>query len=153
MSCVQLCLTLGPRGLWPTRPLCPRNFPGRNTGASCHSLLQGIFPIQGLKLHLLHLPAEARIWQADSLSLCNLGSPCTLCHYTTVIDFPGSSDGKESTCNTGDPGSIPGLRRSPEKETATHSSILTLRFLWTEERVGYDRATNTFTLYYKLFLQ
>ena len=30
-------------------------------------------------------------------------------------DFPGSSDGKESTCNAGDP---------LEKETATHSSIL-----------------------------
>ena len=28
--------------------------------------------------------------------------------------FPGSSDGKESTCNAGDLGSIPGLGRSPE---------------------------------------
>ena len=27
--------------------------------------------------------------------------------------FPGSSDGKESTCNVGDPGSISGLGRSP----------------------------------------
>ena len=27
--------------------------------------------------------------------------------------FPGSSVGKESTCNTEDPGSIPGLGRSP----------------------------------------
>ena len=26
--------------------------------------------------------------------------------------FPGNSAGKESTCNTGDPGSIPGLGRS-----------------------------------------
>ena len=29
--------------------------------------------------------------------------------------FPGSSAGKESTCNSGDPGSIPGLGRSPWK--------------------------------------
>ena len=29
------------------------------------------------------------------------------------MGFPGSSAGKESTCNAGDPGSIPGLRRSP----------------------------------------
>ena len=29
------------------------------------------------------------------------------------IDFTGSSVGKESTCNAGDPGSIPGLGRSP----------------------------------------
>ena len=27
--------------------------------------------------------------------------------------FPGASDGKESACNAGDPGSIPGWRRSP----------------------------------------
>ena len=27
--------------------------------------------------------------------------------------FPGSSAGKESTCNAGDVGSIPGLGRSP----------------------------------------
>ena len=29
------------------------------------------------------------------------------------MGFPGGSDGKESACNEGDPGSIPGLGRSP----------------------------------------
>ena len=29
------------------------------------------------------------------------------------MGFPGSPDGKESTCNAGDPGSIPGWGRSP----------------------------------------
>jgi len=29
------------------------------------------------------------------------------------MGFPGSSDSKESACNVGDLGSIPGLRRSP----------------------------------------
>ena len=29
--------------------------------------------------------------------------------------FPGGSDGKESACRAGDPGSIPGLGRSPGK--------------------------------------
>ena len=29
------------------------------------------------------------------------------------IGFPDSSDGKESACNAGDPGSIPGLEKSP----------------------------------------
>ena len=29
------------------------------------------------------------------------------------MGFPGSSAGKESTCNAGDPGSISGLGRSP----------------------------------------
>ena len=29
------------------------------------------------------------------------------------MGFPCTSDGKESACNAGDPGSIPGLARSP----------------------------------------
>ena len=29
------------------------------------------------------------------------------------LSFPGGSDGKESACNEGDPGSIPGLGRFP----------------------------------------
>ena len=29
------------------------------------------------------------------------------------MGFPGSSDGKESACNAGDHGSVPGLGRSP----------------------------------------
>ena len=32
---------------------------------------------------------------------------------THVCGFPSGSDGKESACNTGDLGSIPGLGRSP----------------------------------------
>ena len=33
---------------------CPWDSPGKNTGVGCHSLLQGIFPTQGLNLCLLH---------------------------------------------------------------------------------------------------
>ena len=34
--------------------------------------------------------------------------------YITIIrGFPGGSDGKESACNAGDLGLIPGLGRSP----------------------------------------
>ena len=33
--------------------------------------------------------------------------------FPTGWPFPGGSDGKEPTCNVGDPGSIPGLGRSP----------------------------------------
>ena len=29
------------------------------------------------------------------------------------MGFPGGSDGKESACNAGDPGSVPGSGRSP----------------------------------------
>ena len=43
------------------------------------------------------------------------------------LGFPGGSDGRESTCNAGDLGSIPGFGRSLEASTATHSSILASR--------------------------
>ena len=42
----------------------------------------------------------------------------------TQICFSGSSVGKESTCNTGDPGLITKLERVPGEGMATHSSIL-----------------------------
>ena len=47
--------------------------------------------------------------------------------------FPGGSEDKASACNAGDPGSIPGLKDSLEKEMATHSSILAWRIPWKEE--------------------
>ena len=34
-------------------------------------------------------------------------------YYHINMGFPGGSDGKESVCNAGDLGSIPGLGRSP----------------------------------------
>ena len=34
-------------------------------------------------------------------------------HYFTYMGFPGSSAGKESACNTGDPGLVPGSGQSP----------------------------------------
>ena len=65
-SCPTL---LQPHGLSPTRLLCPWNFPGKNMGVGCYFLLQGIFPTQGSNPCLLH-------WQADSVPLSHLGSPC-----------------------------------------------------------------------------
>ena len=35
--------------------------------------------------------------------------------YLFIVGFPDSSVGKESGCNVGDPGSIPGSGRSPEE--------------------------------------
>ena len=39
---------------------CPWDFPDKNTGVGCHSLLQEIFLTQGLNLGFLH-------WQVGSL--------------------------------------------------------------------------------------
>ena len=47
--------------------------------------------------------------------------------------FPGGSDGKAFACNEGDPGSIPGLGRSPGEGKGTHSSILAWKIPWMEE--------------------
>ena len=52
------------------------------------------------------------------------------------MDFPGGSNSKESACNVGDLGSIPGQEEPLEKGMATHSSILAWRIPWTEEPGG-----------------
>ena len=52
------------------------------------------------------------------------------------MGFHCGSDSKESACNVGDLGSIPGSERSPEKAAATHSSIFAWRTSWTEEPGG-----------------
>ena len=49
----------------------------------------------------------------------------------TSVAFPGGSAGKESTCNVGDLGSIPGWEDPLKKGMATHSSILAWRIPWT----------------------
>ena len=60
--------------LLSTRLLCPWDSPGKNTRVGCHSLLQGIFLIQGLTPRLLCLLR----WQADSLPLAPPGKQCIL---------------------------------------------------------------------------
>ena len=45
--------------LWVARLPCPWDSQGKNTGVGYHALLQGIFLIQRLNLHLLHLLALA----------------------------------------------------------------------------------------------
>ena len=68
----QSCLTLcDPMDYSPPDSSVLGDSPGKNTGAGCHALLQGIFPTQGSNpglLHLLH-------WQAGSLALAAPGKP------------------------------------------------------------------------------
>ena len=52
--------------------------------------------------------------------------------------FPGGSDTKESACNAGDLGSIPGMGRSLEKGIETLFRILAWRIPWTGEPGGYS---------------
>ena len=76
-SCSVISNSLQPHGLYS-----PWNSSGQNTGVGSFSLLQGIFPTQGLNPGLLHcrqiLPAReprSPTLQADSLPLNHLGSP------------------------------------------------------------------------------
>ena len=57
--------SLPPHRLWPTRLLCPCDFPGKNTRVSCHFLLQEISLTQGSNSQLSHLLQ----WQADSFTM------------------------------------------------------------------------------------
>ena len=75
LSCFSRVLR--PHGLQPTRLLCPWDSPGKNTGAGCHSLLQGIFRTQGLNLGLLH-------WQVDSLPSEPPGKPQNIPELLTL---------------------------------------------------------------------
>ena len=53
MLVVQSCATVH-KPMEPTRLLCPWDSPGKNTRVGSHSLLQRIFPTQGLSTGLLH---------------------------------------------------------------------------------------------------
>ena len=53
VSCSVVSNSLQLHGLQPTRLLWPWNSPGKNGGAGCHSLLQGIFLTQVLNPGLL----------------------------------------------------------------------------------------------------
>ena len=82
-------------------------------------------------------------------------------HNIVKLLFPNLKKRKESACNVGDVGSSPESERSPGEGTATHSNILPLRILWTEEpsglksmglqRVRHDWVTNTHTSHIYIF--
>ena len=79
------CLTLETPSTVAHQALCPWDFPGENTGAGCHFLLQRIFPSQGLNPCFLH-------WQADCLPLSHrrrlLSAWDTSIHDSTNIKLP-----------------------------------------------------------------
>ena len=64
-----------PHGLYPTRLLCPWGSPGKDAGAGCRFLFQGLFPTQGSNLSLLHLLH----WQVGSLPLAPAEKPTFKC--------------------------------------------------------------------------
>ena len=118
LSCVQLSVTP-----WTVACQAPPSmgFPRQEHWSGLPLPSPGDLPHSGIEPASLH-------WQAHSLPLHYLGSPFNsaallffliIWNITSIFQllltlpgFPVSSAGKESTCNAGDPGLIPGLGRS-----------------------------------------
>ena len=69
-----------------------------------------------LQCSCLENPRDRGAWWA---AICGVAQSWTRLKWlsssstSSFVGFPGSSSGKESTCNAGEPGLIPGLGRSP----------------------------------------
>ena len=87
--------SLWPRGLKPAKLLCPWNSPVKSNGVGCHFLLQGSY------------------WVDQDNPWSHKQSDTT--EWLSLWGYPCGSAGKESACNAGDLGSIPGLGRSPKE--------------------------------------
>ena len=80
---------------------------------------------------VLFTTSLARLWENEFVhfEFCRFKLSKIFCdknsfYVPTNMIFPGGSDGKESACNAGGLGLIPGLGRYPGEETAMSSSIL-----------------------------
>ena len=92
-----------------------------------HGDYRVLVQLKAIYLYCLHifdiikLTGQIQIWRVWSLN--KLGTSWWL-------------KSKESACNAGDPGSIPGWEDPLEKEMATHSGILSWEIPWTEKPGG-----------------
>ena len=91
LGCFRLCDPMD-----PTRLLCPWDFPGKNTGVGCHSLLQGIFSNQGSNLGLPHC-RQSLYLVSDQGSPSPLGEPEVT--IGTGIHFPSTWPWAETSGN------------------------------------------------------
>ena len=104
-----------------------------------------LLAVQGtLKSLLQHHSSKASILLHSAFFIVQLSHPYMTTGKTIALTrrtkaeiilygpgFPCSSAGKESTCNAGDLGLIPGLGRSSGEGKSTHSSILAWKISWT----------------------
>ena len=130
-SCVRPCATPWTAAYQASPSM---DSPGKNTGVGCHFLLQRRRLLFNSWIGKIH-------WRRDRLPTpVFLGFPCgsagkeSACNVGDLGSIPGlgSSAGKESACVMGDLSLIPGLGRFPrentlEKVKSTHSSILAWR--------------------------
>ena len=133
-------MSVGPQFTWIIVFSIPRQWPASQEVMKRHPRLWGQGPRSPCKKDKAAVPGSWRIYNiadggrgqqtlgytgpsySDWTSQSHL-SFHTLLGFANVylnvssagMGFPGGSDGKESACNTGDPGPIPGLGRSLEK--------------------------------------
>ena len=125
-----------PKAWFSESPICPWDFPGKNTGVGCHFLLQGIFLNQESNPGLLHC-RQILYWLSYERNL-GVVLNSTLFLNQTLSSMPS---------NLWFPHFI-----LLEKAMATHSSTLAWRIPWMEEpgrlqsmgllRVGHDWTTS-----------
>ena len=106
----------------------PWNFEGKNTKVASLSFSRGSFPPKD-RICLSCVSCNGRwilyhcaTWEAPRfihrvasgmISVCSWLNNISLLYIYILYSFPGGSDNKESACNAGDPGLIPGWERSP----------------------------------------
>ena len=148
-GCKMVASYLGPSSGWGWRLpiLCLNRGPCPwNQGAGCpwRGPL-GAKPVQ-IARQIVGVVTQLRLPACHLVGLHVILDLCFLC------GFPG---GKESACNAGDPGSIPGLGRSPGEGHGNPLQYSCLenpmdRGAWWaavhggSQRVGHDRAANSF---------
>ena len=155
--------------LWPHGLYGPWNSPGQNAGVSSHSLFQGIFPTQRSNPGLLHCKqvlyqlnhkgSPRLIYNSSIFSFSFKKKLQEVTSYLRIYGFfylPycwkffGGSVSKESTCNAGDPGSIPVLGRSPGERNGNPLLYSCLenptdRGAWSATVLGVARVEQTLT--------
>ena len=106
-ACSVVSNSLRPRGLEPTRLLCPRDSPAENTGVGCCILLPGIFPTQGSNLCLLPRTYQMGRKRLTPLGFLELVLGPLLCLEELVDALPlaghgsGSRSGSFCSCGKG----------------------------------------------------
>ena len=114
--------SLQPHGLQTTRLFCPWNFPGKNTGVGYYFLGFPDSSVGEESVQCRRPQFYSRVrkipWRRDRLPT------------PVFLGFRCGSAGKESTCNAGDLGLIPELRRSPGEGILLQSnSIKSLKIM------------------------
>ena len=97
-----------------TQPFC---FPAMNCSFLCVSSFESVLQLSSVRLQGIMTWKYKKLIQKWALICLRMADSCWCMAETLHTQgFPGSSVGKESTCNAGDPGSISGSGRSAGEE-------------------------------------